>query len=242
MFIRTPSASRQLPLTLSFAALLSLSCKKEEAQVTEPTYTPGALETKRFDALDLSLSVPNNVTAQEKGTELLLEAPGFPTVTISIGEKGTGVGRMSSTGSGGITVKMMGPEKTWMCKSGPAGTHKELVKSICDSMKPTENPRILPTECKVEGWDDKVVKGLFMPHSKDIAGCFEAGAKADPKFISASVSASMNRNAGSTSSSLSTGQPAAVQDCLKAIFEKVRDDPALAGDGSYSCNLTYTLY
>jgi hypothetical protein len=242
MLIRTSTALRRIPLSLAVAALVTISCKKEETPVAEPTYTPGALETKRFESLDLSLSVPNNVTAQEKGSEVILEAPGFPTVTISIGEKGNGTGRMSSTGSGGVSVKMMGPEKTWICKSGPAGAHKDLIKSICDSLKPKENPRLLPVDCKIEGWDEKAVKGLFTAHEKALSGCFEAAAKADPKFISASLSTSMNRNAGSTSSGMSTGQPAAVQDCLKAVFEKVRADPALVGDGSFSCNVTYTLY
>jgi hypothetical protein len=229
-------------LALSATLGLAISCKKEpEAAPAEPTFTPGVIAPKTFEPIGVTLAVPDNVTADTSSPDkLVLSAPGFPTVTVAKGPKGDGMGRMGSAGSSGIKMKLMGPESTWTCESGPAGDHRKLIQGLCDSMAPKGSPHLVEPKCDtITGYDKAAVMGAITSHEKGLLACFDKAKAAKANVVGMSLSFSVSQQGGSYSS----GESGDAANCLREVYSAITSDPLFkATAGEASCNVVVAAF
>ncbi len=224
--------------------LALFACNKSEpAPAGPPAFTPGKLVERRFEAPAFTIQLPENVEAKVEGEAVVASAPGFATITVTVKDEKGGLGSMSSSGSSGAKRTLMTGTRSWKCVAEPSGADKELLRTICDSMTPSSGPTLGDLECAtLKGYDAAKVKAAFAANAAAFRACFEKRAAADPKFMGARPSLTINRSGGLASTGLSSGMDVDSQSCLKAAFDALIADAAFAGDGEASCELLYSRY
>lgn len=227
-----------LSLCLTFGLL---GCKDKGGDKSkDDAFKPGDLVEKTVGGGIIKIKVPNNLEQKELDTDdggWSFSAKGFPTITVVMTEA-KGFGRSFSSGTNRVRVRLRGATATFTCEALEPGDFKDLLETVCKSMAPqTGGPQIYGPDCKVENMPSAGAVGAIEPHNKAIQACFEAGATDDKDFVGASWSLTFGKTGASSSASHSTGLQAA-NDCLKGLFDKIKEDMQFKRDEDFSASCT----
>jgi hypothetical protein len=240
---------RMLVMMVVAAALVACGKGGEGGgdKAAEPDFTPGKSVEVKASGAGVTVQAPDNLEAVEGPDKTTLSAPGFPTITITKEKNASGgTGRMKSSGSSGVKVRMDTAESTWKCTSPPAGKHKDLVVAICDSMQPPHNPHFIPPSCdQAEGVEKGKVEAILRDKQDALKACFDLEMKTAKAFSGGTFSFSMSRTAGSTSTSHSMMlESQKAEDCVRDLRGEIGKAPYLveAGDFKISCKMVFSLY
>ena len=232
---------------LSVCLTLGLLGCKDKDKPKEEAFKPGELVEKTLAGV-IKIKVPDNLEQKEpdhdeEDSGWTFSAEGFPTVKVSMSGP-DGLGRSFSSGTNRVRVQLMGAMATYTCEAQEPDDFKDLLETICKSMTPQSGgPQIVGPDCKVENMPTAGAVGAIEQHQDAIKACFEGGAKDDKDFVGASWSVTVSKSGASTSASHSTGLQAA-NDCLKGVFDKIKDNMQFKRDEDFkaSCTLKYARF
>lgn len=153
--LQAPLPLLGLLLGASFACTAKRGPEPEVAK-----FVAGGMVERSFSGIGgLVVRAPDNLDAREHIGFVVLDAEGFPTVTIKLelGEFSAN-GFATQASAEAVTVTYTIPTTVWTCTAEDAGAHEQLVVELCESMRAPINPHVDEMTCKmITGFDAESV-------------------------------------------------------------------------------------